>query len=196
MHTFFNTNLSISRSNKINNVKHMIPGNLDTKPPLFLISSCSVVGSWSTDSCLATPFFDKTARESPILATINFWPLINIAVTAVEPPLPNSPDFSKILESVILYALLTASSGSLQKSGYMGKKGRLDLYYRWKPYSFMRLELTFMNCSSWFFENLQADLSENSTTVYESWKAVQKLRSNQKREVTSFKILSNKWDCK
>lgn len=109
----------------------IIPGNLDTKPPLFFISSCSVVGSWSTDSCLATPFFDKTARESPILATTNFWPSINIAVTAVEPPLPNSPDFSKILESVILYASLTAFTGSVQKSGYMGKNGWLDIIFMW-----------------------------------------------------------------
>lgn len=42
-----------------------------------------------------------TARESPTLATINLCPLINIAVTAVDPPLPKSADFSKIVVSVL-----------------------------------------------------------------------------------------------
>lgn len=42
-----------------------------------------------------------TARESPTLATISLIPLINIAVTAVDPPLPRSTDFDKIVESVL-----------------------------------------------------------------------------------------------
>jgi hypothetical protein len=47
---------------------------------------------------------------------------MSIAVTAVEPPLPKSSDFSKIVESVSLYALFTLSAGSVQKSGYIKKQ--------------------------------------------------------------------------
>lgn len=123
--------------------ENVIPGKFDTKPPLFFISSLSMLGSWSTDSCLATPFLHKTARESPILATSSSWQLINIAVTAVEPPLPNSPDLSKIVESVIPYALLTASAGSVQKLGYMKKWGETESWtcIRFEKFNFHTISI-------------------------------------------------------
>lgn len=42
-----------------------------------------------------------------------------MAVTAVDPPLPKSVALSKIVESVMRYALLIADSGSTQKLGYI-----------------------------------------------------------------------------
>lgn len=105
--------------------KIWLPGKFETKPPLFSMVSLSfsIFGSWSIDSGLALPFLEITARESPTLATTNFLQLISMAVTAVEPPGPKSFVFSsRIVVSVMRYALLIAFSVSVQKSGYKKRK--------------------------------------------------------------------------
>lgn len=101
-----------------------------TKPPLFSISLCSLLGSWLNESCLATPFLLITAHESPTFATTNFLPFISIAVTAVEPPLSKSTDLSNIMLSVVWYAFLIAFSVSVQKSGYNLARGTTSFFHQ------------------------------------------------------------------
>lgn len=76
------------------------PGMLDTKPPLFSMQPLSVLGSWSVVICIAWPPLERTALESPRLAIHNLWPLIKIAVTAVDPPRPKSELRDRIAWSV------------------------------------------------------------------------------------------------
>lgn len=100
--------------------EYHLPGRFDTKPPFFSIDCRSMFGSWSTESCSATPFLLITARESPTFATTSFTDLslpIKMAVTAVEPPRPNSDAFSNIFSSVSWYAFRIAVSGLLRNSG-------------------------------------------------------------------------------
>jgi len=91
---------------------------LETKPPLFSMMPRSVLGSWSVVNCTAWPFLERTARESPTLAVHNIWPLINIAVTAVDPPRPKSELCERIAWSVFRYAFEIDAAGSSQNAPY------------------------------------------------------------------------------
>ena len=80
---------------------HEEPGMFETKPPLCSMLPRSVLGSWSVDICTARPPLERTARESPTLATHSRWPSIKIAVTAVDPPRPKSELCERIAWSVL-----------------------------------------------------------------------------------------------
>ena len=98
------------------------PGIFETKPPLVSILPRSVLGSWSTVNCIASPPFDTTARESPTLAIHNFVPFMRMAVTAVDPPRPRSGLWERIASSVLSYAFEMALSGWDQNSSYVVRK--------------------------------------------------------------------------
>lgn len=94
-----------------------IPEILDTNPPLLSTRLLSFSDSWSTVISSTESSLNIIARESPTLPTISFSPLINIAVTGVEPP-REPTTHSKISSSVTSYALCIARFGLVQKSGY------------------------------------------------------------------------------
>ena len=85
------------------------PGNLVTKPPLVSMASISLMGSWSIESWIATPFLLRTALESPTFATNSWLPLIRIA--------PISEHSSNMDVSVRLYAFTIAMAGFSQNPG-------------------------------------------------------------------------------
>lgn len=72
----------------------------------------------------------STNNCSWTFATTNFLPLISIAVTAVEPPLPRSADLSNITLSVVWYAFLIAFSVSVQQSGYNLARGTTRFFHQ------------------------------------------------------------------
>lgn len=99
-------------------MKKVKPGIFETNPPLCSILTLSVLGSWSVLICIASPPFERTARESPKFATHNLWPFIRTAVTEVDPPRPKSESCARIASSVFSYALDNDLFGSTQNSLY------------------------------------------------------------------------------
>ena len=81
------TGYSLNKPNALDrfNPPLTLPSQVTFPPALWiLLSSCSSSGLWSMDISKALPFLHKTQRESPTLATVN-WFSCKKATIAVVP---------------------------------------------------------------------------------------------------------------